>query len=113
MLVAFLRPELRRNNLFAHPLLLTHQEKMKLVDIHNAGWDKTEVFLFECGVTERTLYDGSFDEVMLLPERLDDDVPNKSRVIDCLRRCLSTARCVRPSMGAVWGMLDDLLDFDD
>ena len=34
----------------------------------------------QCGVTERTLYDGSFDEVMLLPERLDDDVPNKSRV---------------------------------
>ena len=26
------------------------------------------------------MYDGSFDEIMLLPERLDDSVPNKSRV---------------------------------
>ena len=26
------------------------------------------------------MYDGSFDEIMLLPERLDDPVPNKSRV---------------------------------
>ena len=34
----------------------------------------------QCAVEERTMYDGSFDEIMLLPERLDDSVPNKSRV---------------------------------
>lgn len=34
----------------------------------------------QCAVMERSMHDGSFDEIMLLPERLDDLVPNKSRV---------------------------------
>ena len=26
------------------------------------------------------MYDGSFDDIMLVPERLDDSLPNRSRV---------------------------------
>ena len=34
----------------------------------------------QCAVMERTMDDGSFGDVMLLPERLDGAVPDKSRV---------------------------------
>ncbi|CAM9134572.1 unnamed protein product [Laminaria digitata] len=80
MLYFFFRNELRENNMFAHSLVMTDDERMELEEIYNDGGDAQEIFHFQCAVQERAMYDGSFDETMLLPERLDDRVPNKPRV---------------------------------
>eukprot|EP00904_Undaria_pinnatifida_P007383 jgi/Undpi1/3775/HiC_scaffold_16.g07144.m1 len=112
MLFIFVKLELRENNMFAHTLLLTAEEQVKLDGIYDAGGGSGEIFTFQCQVKDRVMYDGSFDEIMLLQERLDDSVPRKSRVLEMLWRCLSTVRTMRPSMEDVAAMLADLLEED-
>eukprot|EP00904_Undaria_pinnatifida_P007378 jgi/Undpi1/3770/HiC_scaffold_16.g07139.m1 len=112
MLFVLVKKELRENNMFAHTLLLTAEERVELDRIYGAGGDSGEVFTFQCQVKDRVMYDGSFDDIMLLPERLDDSVPRKSRVLEMLWRCLSTVRTMRPSMKDVAAMLADLLEED-
>eukprot|EP00904_Undaria_pinnatifida_P007343 jgi/Undpi1/3739/HiC_scaffold_16.g07108.m1 len=80
MLNFFLKLEIWENNVFAHSLLLTEEEKVEMKAIERAGWDSEKVVSFQLRVTHRVMEDSSFKFTMLVPERLDDSVPHKPRV---------------------------------